>query len=80
MDIGNGFSGINTLSNYVTGYGDADGWGGPDDGVDVLNHIGVDSQGKTYKVPSDVYMFLMVIGALAVLWFLGGVVFKNARL
>lgn len=73
--------GIGTLANHVTGYGDADSWGGPANGIDVLNHISSDAKhGRTANVASDTYMFMVIIGSLALLWFLGGVVFKNARL
>lgn len=75
-----GLSGIGTQQGFVSGYGDADAWGGPQNGIDVMNHIGDVGTPKSYKVPSDVYMFLMIVGAVVTLWLLGGVFFKNARL
>lgn len=65
----------------VPGYGDADSWGGPANGIDVMEHISADAKhGKSANIASDTYMFIVIIGALGVLWLLGGVVFKNARL
>jgi hypothetical protein len=66
--------------SQVPGYGDADSWGGPADGIDVQQGIGNVEQKRSAKVPSDTYMFLVVVGALGVLWLLGGVAFKSARM
>lgn len=63
------------------GYGDAESWGGPANGVDVLDHISGDTRhGRTANVSSDTYMAIVILTALALLWLLGGVIFKNARL
>lgn len=72
--------GFGTNEAYVTGYGEADSWGGPMDGVDVVQHLGSSVQMKpTSRVSEDTYMFFMIIGALALLWVLGGA-FRSARL
>lgn len=64
----------------AVGYGDADSWGGPADGIDIEQGIGDVSKKRSAKVPSDTYMFLVVAGALGILWLLGGVAFKSARM
>lgn len=70
-----------TGNDTASGYGDADSWGGPADGIDVLNHIASDAKhGKSANVGSDTYMFIVILSALGLLWLLGGVIFKNARL
>lgn len=63
------------------GYGDADSWGGPVNGIDVLNHVSSDAKhGRTADISSDAYMFGVIMFCLGLLWLLGAVVFKNARL
>jgi hypothetical protein len=70
--------GIGTQTDV--GYGDADSWGGPVNGVDVMEHISGVKRAKHANMSSDAYMFGIIIVALALLWLLGGVVFKSARL
>lgn len=72
--------GIGSLQTAVAGYGDADSWGGPVNGVDILQHSGIDTDSVKAQKSVDFCMFLTIIGALVLLWVLGGLVFKNARL
>jgi hypothetical protein len=74
--------GLGTYASEVAGYGDADSWGGPVNGIDVVGHISDDFKkaSKGGSVSSDTYMFIIVMAAVAALWLLGGVVFKSARL
>lgn len=61
-------------------FGEADSWGGPMDGIDVIEHVGSSlAPSKTSRVSEDTYMFFIIVGALACLWLLGGV-FRSARL
>lgn len=62
------------------GYGDADSWGGPVNGVDVMEHIAGVKRAKHADMSVDTYMFIIIMVALGILWLLGGVVFKSARL
>jgi hypothetical protein len=75
-----GFGPNDEFSYSGENYGSPDAWGGPMNGVDVLNHLPGVTQTSTSRVPEDTYMFLIIIGALATLWLLGGVAFKHARL
>lgn len=69
-----------TGATVQPGYGDADSWGGPADGVDIMAGIGDAKVKRSAKIPSDTYMFMVVIVALAILWALGGIAFKTARM
>lgn len=74
--------GLGTYASDVTGYGDADSWGGPANGIDVVGHISDDFKkaSRGGNMSSDFYMFVVIMVAVAILWLLGGVVFKSARL
>lgn len=61
------------------GWGNADSWGGPDNGIDLMNHID-GTPSKQRGVSEDAYLALTIIGALTLLWLLGGIVFKNNRM
>lgn len=65
--------------NGPPGWGDSDSWGGPDNGVDLMEHIN-GAPVKSSGVSEDAYLALTIIGALVVLWLLGGLVFKNSRM
>ena len=64
------------------GYGDPQSWGGPDNGVDLAGHadLGPIKTGFGANLSVDGWVFLMMIGALALLWLFGGVIFKNVNL
>lgn len=65
----------------VAGYGSVqEGWqGAPYDGVDLLDHALVSAPWHA-RIPSDTYLFMIIIGALVVLWLLGGVAFKSVNI
>lgn len=69
--------GTTTMNNF----GDSDSWGGPVDGIDVMNHItgSANAVAKSTGISEDGYAFIIMILALAGLWLLGGVVFKSVR-
>ncbi len=62
------------------GYGDADNWGGPVDGVDILQGMGDVAKKPSARVSKDSYTFGVIAGALVLLWLLGGVAFRKIRL
>jgi hypothetical protein len=64
----------------VQNYGNVQaGWqGAPYDGVDMQDQALVMMPWHA-KVPSDTYLAMLILGALAVLWLLGGVAFKSVR-
>ena len=63
-------------------YGDADSWGGPDNGIDVASHMGDvgANLGKKQRVSEDGWLAIYILGALAILWLLGGVGFRKVRM
>lgn len=62
------------------GWGSADAWSGaPADGVDVMSHANIGTKWHQ-NLSTDTYMFLIMLGALALLWILGGLVFKTANI
>lgn len=75
--------GIGTRGDVSFGPDGSDTWGGPMNGVDVTAHDGNARAVNTAwhaNLSVDTYLFLLMMGALALLWLLGGVAFKNARL
>jgi hypothetical protein len=62
------------------GYGDADSWGGPADGIDIQQGIGNVKQKVSARIASDHYLFMVIGVSLVALWLLGGVAFKSARM
>lgn len=61
-------------------YGTYDGWqGAPGDGVDMLDQSLTDAPWHA-RIPSDTYLFLIIIGALVALWLLGGVAFRSVNI
>jgi hypothetical protein len=60
----------------------SDQWGGPMNGIDLQGHAQVPGVSTKWhgNLSVDTYLFLIMMGALALLWLLGGVVFKNARM
>lgn len=66
--------------DYVENYGNSEDWGGaPGDGVDMLSQ-GMVNVPWHARIPSDTYLFGIIIGALVVLWLLGGVAFKSVNI
>ena len=61
------------------GYGDPEAWGGPMDGVDIIQQIGNVEQKGSARVSKDTYTFLIVLFAIILLWMMGGVVFRKVR-
>lgn len=62
-------------------YGQADNWGGPDNGIDLVGQIGtVDTASKTYKISEDGWLAIFIVTALVLLWLLGGVAFRGHRI
>lgn len=68
-------------NDMVQNYGNVqEGWqGAPYDGVDMLDHSLVSPSWHS-NLPTDTYLFLVIIGSLLALWLLGGVAFKSARI
>jgi hypothetical protein len=64
----------------VQNFGTVEGWqGAPNDGVDVLDHALVPESWHA-AIPSDSYLFLVILGSLVALWILGGTVFRRVRM
>lgn len=70
--------GIGTPS--AVGYGDADSWGGPADGIDVMEGIGEVQQKTSARISPDKYLFVIIVLALVALWVLGAGIFRSARM
>lgn len=64
----------------IEGYGDADSWGGPQDGIDILQGIGEVRAKPSARISQNTYIFLIMLGALVALWLMGGVFFRNVRI
>lgn len=62
--------------------GDSDSWGGPMNGVDLTAEAGVSIGGSRWhsRMTIDLWTVVIVLGALALLWLLGGVVFKRINI
>jgi len=78
MGFGIGTSGDRSF-DLVEG---SDSWGGPQNGVDIQGQLNVPSVSTRFggSLSVDTYLFLIIMGALALLWLFGGVLFKNARM
>jgi hypothetical protein len=63
-----------------TGYGDADSWGGPVNGIEVESQMGGTIRAAKDKLPTDSAQFIVIVACLALLWVLGGAVFGSARM
>lgn len=62
-------------------FGPGPGWpGSPMNGVDVASHLGDAVQTKSSKISEDGYLAMIILTALGILWLLGGVVFKSAKM
>jgi len=63
-------------------YGDPDGWGGPSDGIDLVGQAGVQVGSAKWhaNMTTDLWSVIIILGALAGLWILGGVVFRNVNI
>lgn len=61
------------------GYGEADSWGGPADGVDLVEQAAGELVGGD-DYSGDRWLFVIIIGSLAILWILGAGVFRSARM
>lgn len=62
---------------------DSDTWGGsPMDGVDLVAQAGVQAGGNSWhsRLSVDLWSMIVILGALAVLWILGGVVFRRVNI
>lgn len=59
--------------------GDADTWGGPMNGVDLVEESGADPV-KEYRMSPDLWAMLIILGAIGGLWFLGGIVFRKVNI
>lgn len=70
--------GNNSLSEMV---GNPD-WGGPLNGTDIEAGVGASIGGRGFgaNLSVDVWSAIIILGALALLWFMGGVVFKKINL
>jgi len=62
--------------------GDSDTWGAPNNGVDLQAEAGIQvGAGKWHaRMTSDLWSMVIILGALAALWILGGVVFRNVNI
>ena len=72
---------------YAQGYSetfgvDSDSWGGPMNGVDMVAQAGVEAGGNSWhsRITIDLWSLIIILGALAVLWVLGGVVFRRVNI
>jgi len=74
--------GVGTLAQDGAMYGDADGWGGPDNGVDLVGQAGVQVGSAKWhaNMTTDLWSVIIIVGALAGLWILGGIVFRNVNI
>lgn len=64
-----------------TDYGSDQAWGNASlNGVDVIDHVGDQvTKSVSARIPVDTYAALVMIGALALLWLLAGVLFKSVK-
>ena len=61
--------------------GDSDSWGGPMNGVDLEASAGVSLGGNKWhtRMTVDLWSLIIIVGSLALLWVLGGVVFRRVN-
>lgn len=74
--------GVNSDPQNLMFVGDADSWGGPNDGVDLEASAGIGVGGSSWhtRMTINLWQFILIIGALALLWALGGVVFRRINI
>lgn len=72
-------TGRNITSEMV---GNPAGWNGPLDGSDIEAGVGVNVGGRGFgaNLSVDVWSAIIILGALALLWFMGGVVFRKINI
>lgn len=61
--------------------GDSDSWGGPLNGVDVSANAGVSVGNSSWhsRVTVDLWCLIVIFGSLALLWVMGGVIFRRVN-
>lgn len=72
-------TGRNVVSEMV---GDPSAWSGPLDGTDIEAGVGASIGGRGFgaSLSVNVWTAIIILGALALLWFFGGVVFRKINL
>jgi len=63
--------------------GDSDTWGGgPMNGVDLQAQAGIDIGNSSWhsRITIDFWTLIIILGALTVLWVMGGVVFRRVNI
>lgn len=75
------------MSMFAQGYNetfasDSDSWGGPMNGVDMVAQAGVQAGNNSWhsRITIDLWSLIIIVGALAGLWILGGVVFRRVNI
>jgi len=71
------------LQSYDQGFAaDSDTWGGPLNGVDMVAQAGLDVGNSSWhsRLSIDSWTLMIILGALAVLWLMGGVVFRRVNI
>lgn len=61
---------------------DSDSWGGPQNGVDMIAEAGIQAGANSWhsRMSIDLWSMLIILGSLALLWILGGVVFRRVNI
>lgn len=61
--------------------GDSDSWGGPQNGVDIDAQMGVGVAGSRWdtRITIELWTLVIILGALGILWLMGGVVFRRVN-
>lgn len=74
--------GVGTSLDEMYYGSDPDTWGGPMGGVDLVTEAGVQVGNAKWhaRMTSDLWSVVIILGALAGLWFLGGIVFRNVNI
>ena len=71
-----------TGKNVLTDVGNPEAWGGPLNGTDLEAGVGmsVGRSGFGANLSVNMWSAIVMIGALALLWFFGGVVFRKVNI
>ena len=69
-----------TSADYFSS--DADTWGGPMNGVDLEAQAGISAGNSSLssRISVDLWTLIIIVGALALLWLMGGVIFRRVNI